>query len=69
VVTLYGGLWHELEYDSMTRKPYLRVARADIHKFDRESVPSDNEHITESSDEEPPALHPVLESSSDKEPM
>jgi hypothetical protein len=37
-VTLYGGLWHELEHDSTTRRPYLGVAQADIHEFNRESI-------------------------------
>jgi hypothetical protein len=42
-VTLYMDNWHELEHDVRTRKPYLGVERLNIHEFDGESLPSDNE--------------------------
>jgi hypothetical protein len=43
VVTLYTNNWHELEHDVQTRKPYLGVEWLDIHEFNGESLPSDNE--------------------------
>jgi hypothetical protein len=67
-VTLYGGLWHKLKHDSTSKKPYFRIARPDIHKFNRESLPSEGEQITESSDKEPPAPRPASEESSDEKP-
>jgi hypothetical protein len=67
VVTLYKGLWYELEHDTRTRKPYLGVERPNIHKCDGESLPSDNEWIPESSDEEPAVPRPQPEDSSDNE--
>jgi len=63
-VTLYGGTWHELEHDSTTKQPYLRVAQLDIHEFDGESLPSDDEQVPESSDEESTKPRPQSESSS-----
>ena len=42
-VTLYADNWHKLEHNVQTRKPYLGVKWPDIHKFDGESLPSDNE--------------------------
>jgi hypothetical protein len=67
-VTLYKGHWHELEHDVRTRKPYLGIERLDIHEFNGESLPSDNEQVPESSDEEPAAPRPKSEDSSDNEP-
>jgi hypothetical protein len=67
-VTLYKGWWHKLDHDTRTRRPYLGIERPDIHKFDGESLPSDNEQISESSDEEPAAPRPKSEDSSDDEP-
>jgi hypothetical protein len=64
-VTLYKGRWHKLDHDARTRRPYLGVERLDIHEFDGESLPSDNEPIPESSDEEPKAPRPKSEASSD----
>jgi hypothetical protein len=64
-VTLYEGQWHELDHDARTRRPYLGIERLDIHEFDGESLPSDNEPIPESSDEEPAAPRPKSEDSSD----
>jgi hypothetical protein len=66
-VTVYKGHWHELELDTRTRKPYLGIEQLDIHEFDRESLPSDNEQVLESSDEEPAAPRPQLEDSSDND--
>jgi hypothetical protein len=66
-VTLYANQWHELEHDTRTRKPYLGVKRLDIHEFDGESLPSDNERVPDSSDEEPTAPRPQSEDSSDKD--
>jgi hypothetical protein len=68
-VTLYEGHWHKLEHNIKTRRPYLGIEQLDIHKFDRESLPSDNEQVPESSDEEPAAPRPESEDSSDDEPM
>jgi hypothetical protein len=68
-VTLYRGLWYELEHDTTTGKPYLRAARNDIHEFDRESLPSKNEPAIELSDEEPPLPRPESpNSTNDDEP-
>jgi hypothetical protein len=50
-VTLYEDQWHELEHNSVTKKPYLGIERPDIHEFDGESLPSDNEQVPESSDD------------------
>jgi hypothetical protein len=49
-VTLYDDCWHELDHDTRTRKPYLGVARPDIHEFDGESLPSDHEPTIKDSD-------------------
>jgi hypothetical protein len=68
VVTLYEDTWYKLEHDTRTKKPYLGVKRPDIHEFDGESLPSDNKQIPESSDEEPAALQPQSEDSSDDKP-
>src|SRR5580693_834692 len=57
-VTLYAGLWHELEHDSTSGRPYLGVARVDIHNFDGESLSSEHEATIESSDEEPTLPRP-----------
>jgi hypothetical protein len=65
VVTVHEGHWHELEHDIRTRKPYLGIEGLDIHKFNRESLPSDNERVPDSSDEEPTAPRPQSEDSSD----
>jgi hypothetical protein len=67
-VTLYEGRWHELDHNARTRRPYLGIEWLDIHEFDGESLPSDNEPIPESSDEEPRAPRPESEDSSDEEP-
>jgi hypothetical protein len=67
-VTLYKNQWHELKHDSVTKKPYLGIAQPDIHEFDGESLPSDNEQISKSLDEEPTAPQPPSEDSSDNEP-
>jgi hypothetical protein len=67
VVTLYEGQWHKLEHDARTRKPYLGVERLDIHEFDRESLPSDNKRVPDSSDKEPAAPRPQSEDSSDND--
>jgi hypothetical protein len=64
-VTLYADHWHELEHDVRTRKPYLGVECLDIHEFNGESLPSDNEQVPDSSDEEPAAPRPQSEDSSD----
>jgi hypothetical protein len=66
-VTVYKGHWHELEHDTRTRKPYLGIERLDIHEFDGESLPSDNEPVPELSDEEPAAPRPQSEDSSDND--
>jgi hypothetical protein len=66
-VTLYEGNWHELEHDSVTKQPYLGVEQLDIHKFNRESLPSDNEQAPDSSDEEPTTPRPQSDSSSEEE--
>jgi hypothetical protein len=57
-VTLYEDQWHELELNSATKKPYLGIAQPDIHEFNGESLPLDNEQVPESSDEEPAAFQP-----------
>jgi hypothetical protein len=68
-VTLYEDHWHELDHDTRSRKPYLGVARPDIHEFDGESLPSDHEPTIEYSDEEPVLPRPRSpESSEDKTP-
>jgi hypothetical protein len=64
-VTVYEGHWHELEHDIRTRKPYLGIEQLDIHKFNGESLPSDNKQVPESSDEEPAAPRPQSQDSSD----
>jgi hypothetical protein len=66
-VTVYEGHWHELEHDTRIRRPYLGIKRLDIHKFDGESLSSDNERAPESSDEEPAAPRPQSENSSDND--
>jgi hypothetical protein len=66
-VTVYEGHWHELEHDTRTRRPYLGIKRLNIHEFDRESLPSDNEQVPKSSDEEPAAPRPQSEDSSDND--
>jgi hypothetical protein len=58
---------HELKHDSATKQPYLGVARLNIHKFDGESLPLDDEQVPESSDEEPTRPRPQSESSSEEE--
>jgi hypothetical protein len=68
VVTLHKGQWHELKHDGATKKPYLGVTRPNIHEFDGESLPSDNEQIPKSSDEEPTAPRPQSEDSSNNKP-
>jgi hypothetical protein len=67
-VTVYEGCWHELEHDIRTRKPYLGIEQLDIHKFDGESLPSDNEQVSESPDKEPTAPRSESEGSSNEEP-
>jgi hypothetical protein len=67
-VTVYKGHWHELEHDVRTRKPYLGIEQLDIHEFDGESLPSDNEKAPKLSDEEPAAPRPESEDSSDNKP-
>jgi hypothetical protein len=64
-VTVYEGHWHKLKHDSRTRRPYLGIERLDIHEFDGESLLSDDERVSESSDEEPAAPRPQSEDSSD----
>jgi hypothetical protein len=66
-VTVYAGHWDELEHNVRTRKPYLGIERLDIHEFDRESLPSDNEPAPELSDEEPTAPRPQSENSSNND--
>jgi hypothetical protein len=66
-VTLYKDRWHELDHDTRSRKPYLGVARPDIHKFDGESLPSDHEPTIEDSDEEPILPRPKSPESSGSE--
>jgi hypothetical protein len=68
-VTVYEGHWHELKHDVRTRRPYPGIKQLDIHEFDGESLPSDNEQIPKSSDEEPTTLRPESEDSSDDKPM
>jgi hypothetical protein len=68
-VTLFGGLWHELEHNTTSGRPYLGVSRTDIHDFDGESLPSEHEATVESSDEEPVLPRPKSpDSSTDDEP-
>jgi hypothetical protein len=67
-ITLYEDQWHELKHDSITKKPYLGIAQPDIHEFDGESLPSDNEQVPESSDDEPAASQPWSEESSNDKP-
>jgi hypothetical protein len=66
-VTLYDDRWHELEHDTRSRKPYLGVARPNIHEFDGESLPSDREPTIEDSDEEPVLPRPKSPESSGSE--
>jgi hypothetical protein len=66
-VTLYKGNWHKLEHNSTTRQPYLGVERLNIHEFDGESLPSDNEQAPDSSDEEPTTPRPQSDSPSKEE--
>jgi hypothetical protein len=66
-VTLYEGNWHELEHNSIRKQPYLGVERLNIHKFDGESLPSDNKQAPESLDEEPTTPRPQSDSSSEEE--
>jgi hypothetical protein len=66
-VTLYEDRWHELDHDTCSRKPYLGVARPDIHEFDGESLPSDHEPTIEDSDEEPILPRPKSPESSGSE--
>jgi hypothetical protein len=66
-VTLYADHWHELEHNVRIRRPYLGVEWLDIHKFDGESLPSDNEQVPDSLDEEPAAPRPQSEDSSDND--
>jgi hypothetical protein len=69
VVTLYADNWHKLEHDARTRKPYLGIKHLNIHEFNGESLPSDNERVPDSSDEEPAAPRLQSEDSSeDDEP-
>jgi hypothetical protein len=67
-VTLYEGTWHELEHNSTSKRPYLGIIQPDIHDFNGDSLPSDNEAGKESSDKEPTALQPKSEEPSDEEP-
>jgi hypothetical protein len=64
-VILYANNWHELEHNVRTRRPYLGVKCLDIHEFDRESLPSDNERVPDLLDKEPAAPRPQSEDSSD----
>jgi hypothetical protein len=64
-VTLYNDRWHELDHDTRSRKPYLGVARHNIHEFDGESLPSDYEPTVEYSDEEPTLPRPKSPESSE----
>jgi hypothetical protein len=64
-VTVFENHWHELEHNIQTRKPYLGIECPDIHKFDRESLPSDNERVPRSSDKEPTVPRPQSEDSTD----
>jgi hypothetical protein len=66
VVTLYEGNWHKLEHNSVTKQPYLGVEQLNIHEFDGESLPSDNEQAPDSSDEEPTAPQPQSEDYSEE---
>jgi hypothetical protein len=66
-VTLYNDRWHELDHDTRSRKPYLGVARPDIHEFDGENLPSDHEPTIEDSDEEPILPRPKSPESSGSE--
>jgi hypothetical protein len=66
-VTLYEGNWHELEHNSVTKQPYPGVEQLNIHEFDRESLPSDNEQAPDSSDKEPTVPRPQSDSSSEEE--
>jgi hypothetical protein len=66
-VTLYEDRWHELDHDTRSRKPYLGVARPDIHEFDGESLPSDHKATIEYSDEEPVLPRPKSPESSEDE--
>jgi hypothetical protein len=66
-VTLYEGNWHELEHDSITKQSYLGVEWLDIHEFNGESLPSDNEQAPDSSEEEPTMPRPQSDSSSKEE--
>jgi hypothetical protein len=61
------GTNSNITHDTRTRKPYLGIERLDIHEFDGESLPSDNEQVPESSDEEPAAPRPQSEDSSDND--
>jgi hypothetical protein len=64
-VTLYEDHWHELDHDTRSRKPYLGVARPDIHEFNGESLPSDHKATIEYSDEEPTLPRPKSPESSE----
>jgi hypothetical protein len=66
-VTLYDDHWHELDHDTRLRKPYLGVARPDIHEFDGESLPSDHMTTIKDSDEEPILPRPKSPESSGSE--
>jgi hypothetical protein len=68
-VTLYEDCWHELDHDTHSKKPYLGIARPDIHEYDGESLPSDREVAIEQSDKEPTLPRPKSpESSKDRLP-
>jgi hypothetical protein len=68
-ITLFAGLWHEVEHDTTSGRPYLGVSRADIHNFDGESLPSEHEATISSSDKEPALPRPNSpDSSSSNEP-
>jgi hypothetical protein len=66
-VTLYNDRWHELDHNTRSKKPYLGVARPDIHEFDGENLPSDHEPTIEDSDEEPILPRPKSPESSGSE--
>jgi hypothetical protein len=64
-VTLYEDRWHELDHNTRLKKPYLGIARPDIHEYNGESLPSDREVTVEHSDEEPTLLRPMSPKSSE----
>jgi hypothetical protein len=61
------GIGTSLNTIVSTKQPYLGVKQLDIHKFNGESLSSDNDQGPESSDKEPTAPRPQSDSSRKEE--